>query len=114
MGKSGRGGRIKLADVDINDASATGFHDSDLSSRNQTVGDAVAGMVCHVGSEDLLHDGLIRIAPVDAVIDTIGGPSQSLAMNVLKPGGILVSTVSRPTTRKPSAAAFEPHSFWSG
>jgi len=32
----------------------------------------------------------------DAVIDTVGGPSQASLVSLLKPGGILVSSVSKP------------------
>jgi NADPH:quinone reductase-like Zn-dependent oxidoreductase len=40
--------------------------------------------------------------PVDAVIDTIGGSVQQRSLDVLEPGGVLVSAVSRPD---PAAAA---------
>jgi NADPH:quinone reductase-like Zn-dependent oxidoreductase len=37
-----------------------------------------------------------QIAPVDAVIDTVGGSLQERAFKVLKPGGVMVSSVSSP------------------
>jgi NADPH:quinone reductase-like Zn-dependent oxidoreductase len=37
-----------------------------------------------------------RSGPVDAVIDTVGGEIQARSFAVLKPGGILVSSVSEP------------------
>lgn len=36
------------------------------------------------------------IAPVDIVIDTVGGDAQRASLDLLKPGGILVSSVSAP------------------
>ena len=39
------------------------------------------------------------VAPVDAVLDTIGGDTQARSMKVLKPGGFLVSTVSPLSTK---------------
>ena len=36
------------------------------------------------------------VPPVDAVIDTVGGKTQLLSFRVLKPGGIVVSSVSPP------------------
>jgi|SRR6185312_114792 len=43
------------------------------------------------------------IAPVDAVIDTIGGEWQSRAMKMVKSGGILVSAVSPPDVKAAEA-----------
>jgi NADPH:quinone reductase-like Zn-dependent oxidoreductase len=42
------------------------------------------------------------VAPVDAVIDTVGGDLQTRSFAVLKPGGVLVSSVSKPD---PSSSA---------
>ena len=39
------------------------------------------------------------VPPVDAVLDTVGGEMQDRSFRVLKPGGILVSSVSRPPQR---------------
>jgi NADPH:quinone reductase-like Zn-dependent oxidoreductase len=36
------------------------------------------------------------LEPVDVVIDTVGGEVQRRSLSVLKPGGILVSAVSKP------------------
>lgn len=36
------------------------------------------------------------VAPVDVVIDTVGGETQARSLSVLKPRGILVSSVSQP------------------
>ena len=36
------------------------------------------------------------VQPVDVIIDTVGEPSQSQLLSMLKPGGILVSSVSQP------------------
>ena len=44
------------------------------------------------------------VAPVDVVIDTVGGQVQTRSLSVLKPGGILVSSVSQPNTEEASAA----------
>ncbi len=42
------------------------------------------------------------VPPVDAVLDTVGGETQHRSFRVLKPGGILVSSVSPP----PQSASF--------
>ena len=42
------------------------------------------------------------VPPVDAVLDTVGGETQDRSFRVLKPGGILVSSVSPP----PQSAGF--------
>jgi NADPH:quinone reductase-like Zn-dependent oxidoreductase len=42
------------------------------------------------------------VPPVDAVLDTVGGETQHRSFRVLKPGGILVSSVSPP----PQTAVF--------
>ena len=42
------------------------------------------------------------VPPVDAVLDTVGGETQHRSFRVLKPGGILVSSVSPP----PQSAGF--------
>jgi NADPH:quinone reductase-like Zn-dependent oxidoreductase len=39
------------------------------------------------------------IPPVDIVLDTVGGETQERSLRVLKPGGILVSSVSAPTPK---------------
>lgn len=39
------------------------------------------------------------VPPVDAVLDTVGGETQQRSFGVLKPGGILVSSVSPPPQR---------------
>lgn len=44
------------------------------------------------------------VAPVDIVIDTVGGQSQTRSFGVLKSGGILVSSVSPPNAEEASAA----------
>jgi NADPH:quinone reductase-like Zn-dependent oxidoreductase len=38
-----------------------------------------------------------RVSDVDAVIDTVGGDTQTRSFGVLKPGGMLVSSVSQPS-----------------
>lgn len=43
--------------------------------------------------EDIVHDA-------DAVLDTIGGDTQERSWQVLKPGGVLVSTVGQPSPDK--------------
>lgn len=47
------------------------------------------------------------VPPVDAVIDTVGGETQQRSFRVLKPGGILVSSVSQP----PQIAGFRSAFF---
>ncbi len=42
------------------------------------------------------EDSTRDIAPVDAVIDTVGGATQGKLLAALAPGGILVSSVSQP------------------
>ena len=46
------------------------------------------------------------VPPVDAVLDTIGGETQHRSLRVLKPGGILVSSVSPPPQSAGFRAAF--------
>src|SRR5215472_7609821 len=41
-----------------------------------------------------------KISSVDLVFDTVGGDTQERAFQVLKPGGVLVSTVSPPSAEK--------------
>ena len=43
------------------------------------------------------------VAPVDVVLDTMGGETQERSWKVLKPGGILVSIVSPPSAEKAAA-----------
>jgi NADPH:quinone reductase-like Zn-dependent oxidoreductase len=43
------------------------------------------------------------VAPVDVVLDTIGGDTQARSWKVLKPGGFLVSIVSPPSTELAAA-----------
>ncbi len=43
------------------------------------------------------------VAPVDVVLDTIGGDTQTRSFKVLKPGGFLVSIVTSPTTELATA-----------
>jgi NADPH:quinone reductase-like Zn-dependent oxidoreductase len=47
------------------------------------------------------------LAPVDAVIDTVGGPLQARAATAVKPGGILVSSVSELDSRAAAAARIQ-------
>lgn len=44
--------------------------------------------------------------PLDAVLDTVGGDTQLRSFRVLKPGGILVSSVSPPPQRASSRSMF--------
>jgi NADPH:quinone reductase-like Zn-dependent oxidoreductase len=44
------------------------------------------------------------IAPVDVVIDTVGGQVQTRSLSVLSSGGILVSSVSQPNAEEASAS----------
>lgn len=51
-----------------------------------------------LGADELvISNALDGIAPVDAVIDTVGGEVQQRSFALLRPGGILVSVVSAPT-----------------
>ncbi len=43
------------------------------------------------------------VAPVDVVLDTIGGDTQTRSLKVLKPGGFLVSIVNPPSTELATA-----------
>jgi NADPH:quinone reductase-like Zn-dependent oxidoreductase len=45
------------------------------------------------------------VPPVDAVIDTVGGDTRIRSVNVLKPGGILVSVVTPPMPEEVAAKA---------
>jgi NADPH:quinone reductase-like Zn-dependent oxidoreductase len=44
------------------------------------------------------------VEPVDVVVDTVGGPLQARAVAALKPGGVLVSSVSELDGREAAAA----------
>jgi NADPH:quinone reductase-like Zn-dependent oxidoreductase len=53
-----------------------------------------------LGADRIVDSRAVRfedvIGPVDAVIDTVGGDVQKRSFDVLRPGGVLVSAVSRP------------------
>ena len=62
-----------------------------------------------LGANDLIDVQSTRfeqvIEPVDVVIDTVGGDAQTRSFAVLKPGGTLVSSVSKPDPELASRAA---------
>jgi NADPH:quinone reductase-like Zn-dependent oxidoreductase len=45
-----------------------------------------------------------QVRPMDAVIDTVGGPTQDASWGVLKPGGVLITLVQPPSPDKAKAA----------
>ncbi|HEY1428773.1 MAG TPA: NADP-dependent oxidoreductase, partial [Candidatus Tumulicola sp.] len=58
------------------------------------------GAEAFVDSSQRLEDA---VAPVDAVIDTVGGDLQERSFTVLKRGGAIVSSVSSPSPKKAAA-----------
>ena len=66
-----------------------------------TVRNGDANYVHRLGADEVINidtDNLADFARrADAVIDTVGGESQAQLFALLKPGGILVSSVSRPS-----------------
>jgi NADPH:quinone reductase-like Zn-dependent oxidoreductase len=69
----------------------------------RVIATASAADVDHVralGASEVVDFRSVRFedvtGPVDAVIDTVGGAVQQRSFGVLKPGGVLVSAVSRP------------------
>jgi len=71
-----------------------------------TAGPAELDYVRGLGAEMVVNYKTTKfedaVPPVDAVLDTVGGEMQHRSFRVLKPGGILVSSVSPP----PQAAGF--------
>jgi NADPH:quinone reductase-like Zn-dependent oxidoreductase len=71
-----------------------------------TVGPADLDYVRGLGAEMVVNYKTTNfedaVPPVDAVLDTVGGETQHRSFRVLKPGGILVSSVSPP----PQTAVF--------
>lgn len=65
-----------------------------------------AGYVRDLGADRVVDFRAVRFedvtGPVEAVIDTVGGSVQQRSLDVLRPGGVLISAVSRPD---PEAAA---------
>lgn len=59
-----------------------------------------AHQVIDIGEADFTR----LVAPVDIVIDTVGGQTQTRSFSVLTSGGILVSSVSPPNAEEGSAA----------
>jgi len=43
------------------------------------------------------------VPPVDAVIDTVGGDTRARSFGIIKPGGVLVTSVSEPLPERPQA-----------
>ena len=68
-----------------------------------TVRNGDADYVRGLGAHEVVNtetDNLTNFARrADAVIDTVGGPAQEQLLNFVKPGGIIVSSVSRPNVR---------------
>src|SRR5262249_34010784 len=67
-------------------------------------GEAAAGLATRLGADEVVDVGSTRmedaVAPVDAVIDTVGGEAQERSFSVLKPGGVLISIVSQPDPQR--------------
>ena len=66
-----------------------------------TAGPADLDYVRGLGAEIVVNYKTARfedaVTPVDAVLDTVGGETQDRSFRVLKPGGMLVSSVSPPS-----------------
>jgi NADPH:quinone reductase-like Zn-dependent oxidoreductase len=66
-----------------------------------TVRNGDAGYVRSLGADEIVNTDTGHLADfarrADAVIDTVGGAAHSQLLALLKPGGILVSSVSRPS-----------------
>ena len=75
-----------------------------------TAGPADIDYVRRLGADTVVNYSSIKfedaVPPVDAVLDTVGGETQLRSFCVLKPGGILVSVVSRPPRREGFRAAY--------
>lgn len=76
-----------------------------------TAGPAELDYVRGLGAEMVVNYKTTKfedtVPPVDAVLDTVGGEAQHRSFRVLKPGGILVSSVSPP----PQTAGFRSTFF---
>ena len=76
-----------------------------------TAGPADLDYVRNLGAEMVVNYKTANfedaVPPVDAVLDTVGGETQQCSFRVLKPGGVLVSSVSPP----PQAAGFRSAFF---
>ena len=68
-----------------------------------TIHNGDAGYVRSLGAHEVINtetDNLTNLARrADAVIDTVGGPMQDQLFTLVKPGGIIVSSVSRPNAQ---------------
>jgi NADPH:quinone reductase-like Zn-dependent oxidoreductase len=53
-----------------------------------------------LGATAVLDYKTARFEEVDVVLDMVGGDTRGCSFRVLKPGGILVSTVSPPTPKE--------------
>ena len=67
-----------------------------VATANARDADTVRGL----GAQEVIDHGAVRfedtVSGIDAVIDLVGGEVQARSFAVLRPGGILVSTVSKP------------------
>jgi NADPH:quinone reductase-like Zn-dependent oxidoreductase len=72
-----------------------------------TASAANLGYVRELGAEEVINYQSARfedvVRGVDVVLDTIGGETQERSLKVLKPGGVLVSTVNPPDKQKAAA-----------
>ena len=75
-----------------------------------TAGPADLDYVRGLGAEIVVNHKTTKfedaVPPVDAVLDTVGGETQRRSFGVLKPGGILVSSVSPPPQHVGVRSAF--------
>jgi len=75
-----------------------------------TAGPADLDYVRHLGADMVVNYRTTKfedaVPPVDAVLDTVGGETQHRSFRVLKPGGIVVSSVSPPPQTAGCRSAF--------
>jgi NADPH:quinone reductase-like Zn-dependent oxidoreductase len=82
-----------------------------------TVRGGAAAAVCKLGADDVIDtqsqefqsQGFAKFAQrADAVIDTVGGKTQDQLFALLKPGGIIVSSVARPDAQRAAQFRVRP------
>jgi NADPH:quinone reductase-like Zn-dependent oxidoreductase len=97
----GAGGSVGSCAVQLARAAGAYVVGTEMSTRG-------AEYVASLGAQQVIDTSAVRfeevVEPVDAVVDAVGGDLQARSFAVLKKGGVLVSSVSRPDALDASRA----------